>query len=872
MKRKHSKWIAILTIATLLLGQTVTVWADEVTDVPEVIEASDIGIEDAVTEESATDSSEVESAVETETGVEAETTLADVPMLLAEEALVSVAGSWSSTEPGKFEFSNSNIVDVKILLEPFLNGESMGHFIWNTYEAGNGGSQQLEGVMKETGDYSIKVYVFASDVDNTEAQENRADCQYVTTSGVYSYTLPEELPEPSNIVFSTEGVLTWDELDCEYVKDYCAELYEVEDGNKSAWVTSDFVLAGAEMKIDFSSYIEEGKEYGILMSITSSNIEEYRSIYVGDGLIMMEGSSAGDSSEDTEDVLPPTSANWSNTTPGSFFYNNPNGKPVLFAFELIFEGAKPTHPFGFLVDEDCAGGGWDFGTSGEIKESGDYTVVVKAFPADMSIEEMFEAYADWEIYTTSPVYSYTYPGVDLPAVTNVQYNSTGIVTWDAVDSEYVDYYTFQLWDVTGGHQYYTASRAIKAGEECAFDCLEYITEGKEYAVTIDVRSSNIEVIHHNIGKLIPLVINDEGISDEVNNTLTDVTGGLSDSSTADEVTSAVTDVKSAFADTQEKRELQLAMQTNSDTRAEIEKLEGLYEDAVGVTTVTTVAEDTGIDAGKVSILGASLNATQAGEVAFDMTLTTDERLEEILGDDSYAKEICFSLDLTGAGVTPGNLAIPVTITMPVPNGINPNWLRATHYSLDGSAESIAVRNNGDGTISFTVTHFSEFLFYEAEAATTPSTSTSASSSANAEKLWTPTTEDEKARYSVFGREKLNYIVGTEGGYKAELINAMQGSLFFDTVNAAKGEYTVARTYNVEIDGKLVYEMAMPAMFILDIPEAYLATGRDYKMVCVSKNGEVVILDDLDTAAETITFLTNKFYAFALIYKDVVVTE
>ena len=38
------------------------------------------------------------------------------------------------------------------------------------------------------------------------------------------------------------------------------------------------------------------------------------------------------------------------------------------------------------------------------------------------------------------------------------------------------------------------------------------------------------------------------------------------------------------------------------------------------------------------------------------------------------------------------------------------------------------------------------------------------------------------------------------------------------------------------------------------------------MICVTKGGLPIIYDDLDDNPETITIKTNKFYAYALIYK------
>ncbi len=64
-------------------------------------------------------------------------------------------------------------------------------------------------------------------------------------------------------------------------------------------------------------------------------------------------------------------------------------------------------------------------------------------------------------------------------------------------------------------------------------------------------------------------------------------------------------------------------------------------------------------------------------------------------------------------------------------------------------------------------------------------------------------------------------------------------------------------------------MDSAAKITLSIPKALQADNRDYKMICVSKDGQPIVLDDLDLNPDTITFETDSYYAFALVYKDVV---
>ena len=56
-------------------------------------------------------------------------------------------------------------------------------------------------------------------------------------------------------------------------------------------------------------------------------------------------------------------------------------------------------------------------------------------------------------------------------------------------------------------------------------------------------------------------------------------------------------------------------------------------------------------------------------------------------------------------------------------------------------------------------------------------------------------------------------------------------------------------------------------FSLNIPWTLRKAGRDFRLICVTTNGQPVVLKDLDLNPETITVKTNKFYAFALVYKD-----
>lgn len=127
------------------------------------------------------------------------------------------------------------------------------------------------------------------------------------------------------------------------------------------------------------------------------------------------------------------------------------------------------------------------------------------------------------------------------------------------------------------------------------------------------------------------------------------------------------------------------------------------------------------------------------------------------------------------------------------------------------------------------------------------------------------TPEDMARYSVAGNESVKYT--SNSAYSVEIKNSIQGPKCFDAFNAVLGDYTIGRTYNILPSGKYTYHMDSKAVITLTIPKTLQAADRDYKMICVTENGQPVELADIDSDTNTITFETDTYYAFALIYKD-----
>ena len=169
-------------------------------------------------------------------------------------------------------------------------------------------------------------------------------------------------------------------------------------------------------------------------------------------------------------------------------------------------------------------------------------------------------------------------------------------------------------------------------------------------------------------------------------------------------------------------EIAIAMQTNLDVRKQMKQLELLYAEQKKVTVAPSVVAGEAaelIDASKVSVVGAALNGADGSSMALHVDMAKPENRVDVPAN-LYAGSVQLDISLMNGDISLHELKMPVTITMPVPLSLNKERLTVVHYNADGQGEDVAFRDNGDGTVTFTVTHFSTFLFAEKkESGTTP---------------------------------------------------------------------------------------------------------------------------------------------------------
>lgn len=134
--------------------------------------------------------------------------------------------------------------------------------------------------------------------------------------------------------------------------------------------------------------------------------------------------------------------------------------------------------------------------------------------------------------------------------------------------------------------------------------------------------------------------------------------------------------------------------------------------------------------------------------------------------------------------------------------------------------------------------------------------------------WVPTTPEDIRRFALMGTERTVLASTSLEGSQLSVVPDVQGPLCIAVMDSVAGEeYTLARTYNFLVNNECVYELGEQVEIKTMIPESLQETDRTFRMICVSENGLPYVFEDLDNDPTTITILTDKSYAYGLIYKD-----
>lgn len=324
-------------------------------------------------------------------------------------------------------------------------------------------------------------------------------------------------------------------------------------------------------------------------------------------------------------------------------------------------------------------------------------------------------YRDSEI-VTSPDWTYTKPTISLAAPTNLHWVGRRSL-WDPpedtsdVGGYMVDYYWYneetQEYDSVGGSVWWDTYSDSSPEDYLEDDYIEDTGLGQYYFRVRTLSRDITKVCSSPWSELSP-VYNLTEITADVDRTLDTILDDYAGMDLTAEDMDALKEEIQKGVNTESLAASMAADQTDSGTVSKIEELEEL----VGGPANVNVSDDApaGLDTSSISIIGANLN-TEGSATA---TLNISAPSEDMVIPEQYDNTIQFSMKLDGVAETAQKqqLKVPVKITMPVPNGINPAFLVLLHFHSDGTYEEIqfpyVFEEKGQTFVSFVVTSFSDF--------------------------------------------------------------------------------------------------------------------------------------------------------------------
>lgn len=225
-----------------------------------------------------------------------------------------------------------------------------------------------------------------------------------------------------------------------------------------------------------------------------------------------------------------------------------------------------------------------------------------------------------------------------------------------------------------------------------------------YKFRVRLISSNIEQCCNSEWSAFSPALDVKTIPADVNNTLDNILNdpNVNDAASARQAAQALdtTDLKTAL----------LTDQDNTGATAKLAALEAM---AGGSAPVTVTSAASAFDPKKVSIVGANLNNNASEDPETNpITLVLDKPAVNHVIPERYdsAVAVKFSMNLENVE-DPENLAVPVKITLPVPESINPEFLVVLHYHENGEVELLepyVYEVDGEYFADFVLTSFSDF--------------------------------------------------------------------------------------------------------------------------------------------------------------------
>lgn len=532
----------------------------------------------------------------------------------------------------------------------------------------------------------------------------------------------------------------------------------------------------------------------------------------------------------------PTKAYWGNnftacwtTVPGAQGHYDIQ---VLCNNEVIEE-------FGLSTHEGEETTSWDF--AGDIEKSGSYQFKVRA--SNDYDPDLTEA-SDW---ISSAVKEYTRPEAQL-GTTKGYWDTTkpGIFHFSGVKDAFI--YEFSVYykqaidsdmrrvNIRIGHR-----NGDTSGKDLTEDFTNVIGRNGEglYAVKIRALSSDLDTIANGKTGEMSDFYSTSDTAATVNKELSEALKNPSASAALETITNTVL-----------KDSLKTAMQTDSKTQELVKELESRYTQEKKISVQDPeVSEDAAsyVDAQRIAMVGAGLNAAEGSNV--QLTVGIPQK-QEYISDKHYKNTVQLAIELKNNDTSVHELAVPITITMPIPAGLDANRLAILHYHENGSVESVTLKNNGDGTVTFTVTNFSTFVFAEKAEATDDSNSSNGSdssdnSSSSASYDWNDITVNvdwaavssklDSAVQAADGTN-VNVLTGKDVKVSEDILNKTAGKNVTLALQAGNGvALSVSGQNNKQILGALDLTVTNKDTVPAQVKNAVMAGALSSKNILITEN-------------------------------------
>lgn len=150
------------------------------------------------------------------------------------------------------------------------------------------------------------------------------------------------------------------------------------------------------------------------------------------------------------------------------------------------------------------------------------------------------------------------------------------------------------------------------------------------------------------------------------------------------------------------------METDAAFAEKVEKLDAVFIEDLGDSYKGATSKTEAVDASKVEVVGVAINGAYVGAQSVELTFAEPE--EEVSVPEKYENGVQLDISLLIDDYAVENLAVPVTITMPIPTGVAKENLVILHYHGDATEPEVLVPTvNADGTMTFIVDGFSTFV-------------------------------------------------------------------------------------------------------------------------------------------------------------------